>query len=45
VTHTPPNKITAPNAGGRPHFPIRTRWAARVGEFWRWTKTIESIRA
>jgi predicted transcriptional regulator len=32
-----PNKITAPNAGGRRQLPIRTRSAARVGEFCRST--------
>jgi hypothetical protein len=30
-----PNKITAPNADGPRQFPIRTLWAARVGEFHR----------
>ncbi len=33
-----PNKITAPNAGGRRHFPTRTLCAARVGEFRRSTQ-------
>lgn len=33
-----PNKITAPNAGGRRQLPIRTRSAARVGEFCRYPK-------
>jgi len=28
-----PNKITRPNAGGPRQFPIRTRLAARVGQF------------
>jgi len=31
-----PNKITGPNAGGPPQLPVRTRWAARVGQFCRY---------
>ena len=30
-----PNKITGANAGGRRPLPMRTRWAARVAQFWR----------
>ena len=31
-----PNKITGANAGGPRLLPMRTRWAARVAQFWRW---------
>jgi hypothetical protein len=31
-------RITGTNAGGPRHLPIRTRWAARVAQFWRWAK-------
>jgi hypothetical protein len=43
---TPPNKITGANAGGPRHFPMRTRWAARVAQFWRSAAkpSIEDIR-
>src|SRR6266542_4848438 len=30
-----PNKITGANAGGPRQLPIRTRWVARVAQFWR----------
>ena len=30
-----PNQITGVNAGGPRQFPMRTRWAARVGQFQR----------
>jgi len=30
------NKITGANAGGPRQLPMRTRWAARVAQFWRW---------
>jgi hypothetical protein len=30
-----PNKITGANAGGPRQLPMRTRWAARVAQFWR----------
>ena len=33
---TGPNKITGANAGGPRQSPMRTRWAARVAQFWRW---------
>jgi outer membrane protein assembly factor BamE (lipoprotein component of BamABCDE complex) len=36
MTMTRPNKITGANAGGPRPLPIRTRWAARVAQFWRW---------
>jgi hypothetical protein len=29
------NKITGANAGGLRQLAARTRWAARVGQFWR----------
>jgi hypothetical protein len=32
---TEPNKITGANAGGPRQLAIRTRWAARVAQFWR----------
>ena len=31
-----PNKITGANAGGLRQLPVRTRWTARVAQFWRW---------
>ena len=32
-----PNKITTgANAGGPRKLAMRTRWAARVAQFWRW---------
>ena len=34
-----PNKITGANAGGSGQLPMRTRWAARVAQFWRWAIT------
>jgi hypothetical protein len=30
-----PNKITGANAGGPRQLAMRTRWAARVAQFWR----------
>ena len=30
------NKITGANAGGPPLLPIRTLWAARIAQFWRY---------
>jgi len=30
-----PNKITGTNAGGARPLPMRTRWAARVAQFYR----------
>ena len=30
-----PNKITGANAGGPRRLAIRTRWAARIAQFWR----------
>ena len=29
------NKLTGANAGGVPQLPMRTRWAARIAQFWR----------
>ena len=29
------NEITGANAGGPRQLPMRTRWAARVAQFWR----------
>jgi hypothetical protein len=34
VTNPPPNKITGASAGGPRQSPVRTRWAARVSQFW-----------
>jgi hypothetical protein len=34
MTRTP-NKITGANAGGPRHLTMRTRWPARVAQFWR----------
>ena len=31
----PPNKVTGANAGGPRQLAIRTRWAARVAQFYR----------
>jgi len=31
-----PNKITGANAGGPRQLAMRTRWAARIAQFWRW---------
>ena len=33
---TTANKITGANAGGPRWLPIRTRWAARIAQFWCW---------
>jgi hypothetical protein len=29
------NEVTGANAGGPPRLRIRTRWAARIAQFWR----------
>ena len=34
------NQITGPNVGGRRQLAMRTRWAARVGQFWRWAREV-----
>jgi hypothetical protein len=34
-----PNKITGASAGGPSQLPMRTRWAARVAQFWRSPQT------
>jgi hypothetical protein len=31
-----PNKVTGTNAGGPRQLQMRTRWAARVAQFWRY---------
>ena len=33
-----PNPIIGANAGGSPRLPMRSRWAARVAQFWRWAQ-------
>jgi hypothetical protein len=33
-----PNQITGANAGGPTQLPVRTLWAARIAQFWRWLK-------
>jgi len=38
----PLNKITGANAGGPRQVPMRTRWAARVAQFWRSTRLHDS---
>ena len=30
------NQVTGANAGGPRRLPIRTLWAARIAQFWRW---------
>ena len=40
-----PNKITGANAGGPRQLPMRTRWAARVARFGRYTATHDDRRS
>jgi hypothetical protein len=40
---TGPNKISGANAGGPRQFPMRTRWAARVAQFWRWAEPLSDF--